>query len=753
MKERFYIEGMHCASCAYRLQKHLKKIDGIKDASVNLASESVFIDYNPDIITLKSITRQIRNLGYEIIVPGTNSSKRQSFERKMRRKRIKRKLRKNQLIVALVFLAPLLAIGLSPLLHYPLPQPISYEYNPVSFCILQLILCAPIVFTGRRYFYLGWRKIFNLHPNVDSLVALGASASLIISFVSSAFVIFKGSSLENNPLYYMSAGAIIAMIMLGRYIENRSRSTSLHALEHLSTLIPLTCTLVTSDDTHKEVSPSSLKEGDIVSVPVNMIIPADGVIIKGVSKIEESIFSGNKTPVLKSTDDRVLAGMLNLENPIHIKIEKSGNETMLNSIIQMIEEGENSKPHLGRLADKVSAWAVPVGLALAFISAGLWYILNQNYEFAFNIFISVLVIACPVAIGLAIPLVILFATRGATTHGILIRRSNSLEAIKNADTFVFNLTGTLTEGVAVVTDIIRTGTMSEDDLLALTASAESLSKHPLAIGIVNKAKERNLQINTPDPVRLIEGEGIEAIVNDVRIDIGNYKLMKLINLPEEQISKGLAITRELALQGKTTVMIAIENQLEGIIAVADKPRPEAREVILKLEKLGKDVIILTGEHSSTALNIARQINVEHVIADVSSRNRARQIRKLQHENRKVVMIGDGFNDAGALAQANAGIAIGSADDIAADAADVVLLNRNLKLLLMLIHISRKSVRNMKENLFLTFIYNLIMLPIAGGILFLFDIHFLSDPLIAVIVMFLGSLSVIINASRLRKFKL
>lgn len=751
MKERFDIEGMHCASCAYRLQKHLKKMDGIKEIVVNLASESAMVDYDPEKISLEEIARQISLLGYEMIMPTQKPSKKLFYERKIHRKTQKRELRKSQLIIALTFLIPLLIIGLSQLLHYPLPGPIDYIKNPSSHCILQLILCAPIIFTGRRFFISGWKKIFLLHPNVDSLVALGATASLIISFISSAFVIFKGGSLEINPLYYMSAGAIIAMVMLGRYIENSSRSASLSALEFLTNLIPSHANIL-KDGVQEQIPVQEIQEGDIVVVSPDSPIPVDGIILTGSSLVEENVFTGNKTPILKSVEDRVLAGMSNRNGRLEIRTEKTGNETMLSSIIHMIEEGENSHPGLGRLADKVSAWAVPVGLMLAFISAGVWYFIDRNYEFAFNIFISVLVIACPVSIGLAIPMSILFATRGATSHGILIRRSNSLEAIHKADTFVFNLTGTLTEGVSVVTDIVITGAMTQDELLSLTASAESLSKHPLAVGIVNKAKEKNLKITVPDPVKLISGEGIEAVIEETRVDIGNFKLMELINLPSEQLSEGIAICRDLSAQGKTTVMIAVENKLEGIIAVADKPRPEAREVIQKIEKSDREVIILTGEHAATAASIGRLVDVDEIMADVAPKNRARQIRKLQHAGKTVVMIGDGLNDAGALAQADAGIAIGSADDIAADAADVVLLNRDLRKLLLLLQLSRKSVRNMKQNLFLTFIYNLLMLPIAGGILLVFNIEFLTNPIIAVIVMFLGSISVILNASRLRKFR-
>lgn len=751
MKRSFDLEGMHCASCAYRLQKYLRKRNGIREAYVNLASETLLIDFDPDKLSLKELARDISRMGYKLILTDDRKDERFNYELKIRRKSLKRRRRRHQLITAIIFLIPLLLTGLSPLLNYPLPTPIDYIASPVSFTVMQALLCIPIILAGWRFFEKGWRRLVTLSPNIDSLVAIGATASLIYSVVSTIKILFYGGTLENNALYYLTAGAIIAMMMLGRFLENGLRTSYQNSLYRLINLIPLTSTRIIHGD-EIQCATNELEEKDQIRISPGSRIPVDGYVISGHSMVDESVFTGSHVPLLKSKGDKVIAGMLNQEGYLTIEATKTGKNTFLSTIIRLIEEGESSEPPIGRLADKVSAWAIPFILAFSLLSAVAWFIYNQDWAFAMNIFISVLMIGSPVAIGLAIPLSVVFVNRRAASFGIMIRRSEAIEQIRKAHVMVFNLTGTITEGIAEVTDIIPKNQLSADALLELAASAESQSLHPLARAIVAEAKSKSLPISTPDPIRLIAGEGIEAVIHDQRIDIGNYKLMELINIDPEALSGAAEVCRHLADQGKTAVMIAVEGQLEGIIAVMDRARPEAREVVQELEKQNIEVALLTGEHASTARKIGSQVDISHIFADILPANRARQIRKLQHDKQVVIMVGDGMNDASALAQADAGIAIGSPDNIAADAADIVLLNKDLRLLLTVMRLSRKTMRNIKENIFFAFFYNLLMLPVAAGILYLFGWKFLLDPMIAVGVMFLGSLSVLINALRLRKFK-
>ncbi|MEG1616556.1 MAG: heavy metal translocating P-type ATPase [Bacteroidales bacterium] len=751
MRKRFDIEGMHCASCAYRLQKHLRKLDGIREANVNLASESILLDYDPEKITLRTLTSEVQEMGYKLIPDNDNRGQRFNYERKIRRKNIKRKRRRNQLTVAVIFLIPLLAIGLSPLLKYNLPFSIDPVYSPVNFAVMQLFLCVPILLAGWRFFEKGWKRLFRLQPNIDSLVALGATAAFIYSVVSTVLIIYRDGTISDHPLYYLTSGAIITMIMLGRFLENGLRRKHQNTLYRLISLIPDLSTKII-DGTETSVNTLDIVVGDKIRVTPGTRIPVDGKVLSGLGMIDESIFTGSKTPVLKSAGDKVIAGMFNQEGYFTVEATHTGNDTFLSGIIRLIEEGETSQPPVGRLADKVSAWVIPAVLILSLLSAVMWYLFLGDYAFAMNIFVSVLVIACPVAIGLAIPISVVFASRKASSMGIIVRRSEAFEQIHKADTFVFNLTGTITEGNAAVTDFITFPPFSEDRLLSLAASAESESKHPLAKAIVARAKEKGVPILIPDPVKLIAGQGIEAVILEERVDIGNYKLMELINIDPDVLTETSTIIRELSNQGKTAVMIAVEGVLQGVIAIEDKPRPEAREVIQKLKQMEISNYILTGEHAPAAKNIGEKVDINHIIADVLPQNRSRQIRKLQHEGKTVLMIGDGMNDASALAQANAGIAIGSPDNIAADAADIVLLNKDLRQILVVVRLSRKTMRNIKENLFFAFVYNLLMLPVAAGVLYLFGLKFLLDPLIAVVAMFLGSISVVINALRLRKFK-
>lgn len=751
MKLKFDVEGMHCASCAYRLQKHIRKLDGVNKATVNLASQSLLIDYMPDLIAQKKLIAEAAQLGYALIPVAQNAETGKVYENRLKRKTQKKQLRRSQLIVAWLFMVPLLVTGLSPLLGYRLPYTIDHISSPANYSVMQMLLCLPIILTGWRFLKNGWSRLLQLQINIDSLVALSATASLVQSFGSTIRILYQGDTPNSHPLYFVTAGAIIAVIMLGRFIENRLREGVENTMQRLISLLPVNTERIENEQP-VIVLTSELKEDDLIRILPNSYIPVDGTVVSGISKIDESMLTGNRSQVLKSPESRVMAGMQNLEATLIIKATKTGSETILAGIIRLIEEGENSQPAIGRMADKISRWVVHGVLIVACIAAITWFGVKQDYLFSLEVFISVLVIACPVSIGLAIPISAYFSTHRASSLGILVRRTEAFSNILKAETVLFNLSGTITEGHSTVTEIIANNSLDADRLLSLAASAESESKHPIATAIIAKAREKALPIYKPDPVRLIAGEGIEAIVEDERVDIGNYKLMGLINIDTDKLNEAILTCQEFAHQGKTPLLIAVEGELQGIIVVANRLRPEAREVVQQIQQWGKEVVILTGEHASTAQSLARQVAVDYVLGDILPINRARQIRKFQHEGKKVLMVGDGWNDAEALAQADTGVVLGLPDNVPADAADVVLLNNDMRALITLMRLSSKTMSNIRLNIFLAFVFNLLMVPVAAGILHLFGVKFMLNPMIAVVVMFLGFISVLLNALRLRKFR-
>ncbi|MDO5570513.1 MAG: cation-translocating P-type ATPase [Bacteroidales bacterium] len=747
----FDIEGMHCASCAYRLQKQLNHINGVKNATVNLASESAVIDYQPEIVSYQQLSETVAKMGYKLVESTNEKWRSHHYMRKRKRRWLKQNLRKTQLIISIIFFVPLLIIGLDSVFSSSISRNIGYVLTPSNYSIIQLILVFPIIFIGWRFIKKGWIKIVGLHPNVDSVVALGATASIVLSLISTYKVIFQFVPTDTFSLYYVIAGALLLFTMLGRYIENQLRFKSDKSIQSLIGTIP-EFGIIAEHKKKKKVSVFDIKNNDLVYVAAKSYIPVDGIIVDGESKISEEIFSGTTHPYHKNVSDKVLAGMFNITSPIYIKTENSEGQTFINSIIRILEQGEASKPKIGELSDKISAWFVPILLLLSIGAGVVWYFISMDYSLAIRIFIHTLIVASPVALGFAIPISVYYATRKGSELGILIRKSDSLVSIEKSNIVAFNLTGTLTEGEPIVSDVISLGSYSKNELLSIAASAEKHSKYPLGKAIVRKAREEKIDIKEPDISKILTGQGIEAVVDEKRIDIGNYKLMSLININEGELHDALNIVTELNTQGKTSVIIAVDGIIEGVVAVNDEFADGAKSVIDYLRNNDKQSVIITGEHSTTANKLGELLGIERIFADVIASNRARKIRSLQFENKIVVMIGDGINDAGAIAQSNAGIAIGTPENITADIADIILPNRDIKLLKKLFYLSKKSYRNMKENLFFALVYNVLMIPIAAGILYVFGVDYILNPFIALLCMFLSSVSVIINALRLKRIK-
>ncbi|MGL4293615.1 MAG: heavy metal translocating P-type ATPase [Bacteroidales bacterium] len=745
---KFDIEGMHCPSCSYRLQKHLTKLNGVKAALVNLASASLVIEYDPAKISITTIEQEVKSMGYRPILMQPTSNLKNFYQRQRRLYELKSEGKK--LVFGLIFLIPLLSLELIPIL-FNIRSDFFRNNHLDGFIVFQLFLSVPILILGWKIIENGWKQLLAFRPNVNSLVALSVSASFLYSLYSSYFLIWQQANPAKFPVYYLPACAILVMILLGRYLEDRITLKTKRSIRDLTSLLPDKAIRIENQQ-ENIIDIERIEIGDLISITPGMRIPVDGIVSKGKGSVNEEIFSGNKSSVFHEEGDKVFAGTLNLNQSFILEVQKKANESFLSEIISLIEEGENSKPGINLLANKISSIVIQLILGFSVLSGGLWAVLSDNYQLAFKVFISVLMIACPVAIGLAIPISVLISTRRASMFGIIIRRIAAFESMRDADTFVFNMSGTLTKGTPVVTDISAKNGISAGELLRYAASAEATANHPLANAILAEAKIQNVDLIVPDLVRELPGMGIEAAVGEERVDIGNRKLMELVRVDEEELKHFSGICRDLSEQGKTTLMVAVDGVLKGIIATIDKPKKEAEEVIRKIHDSGKMVILLTGEHWSTARYIAHETGIQEIHAETQPLNRARFIRKLQHEGKVVVMIGDGVNDAGALAQANAGVAIGSPSDIGADAADIILLNTNLNQILTLMRLANRTVRNIKENLFFAFIYNLLMIPLAAGVLYIFNIHKLIDPVVAIAVMFIGSISVLLNGLRLRRFK-
>ncbi len=769
MKEKFDIEGLQCPTCAHRLQKKLLKLNGIHDATVNMASETIIIDYDEKVIDKKTIAQEIENLGYQLILPNLTNN----YFGGCTSNKPKIEYYGRLTTISVILFIPLLVIGLGQNFILGFTNFIESRNLVSNNLLLQFILSTAILIVGLPILKNGFLMLFRLHANTDSLIALGATMSYIYSCIIGYRMLFI---FDDYPslLYFAASSAMIVFRILGYYIEKRISVRNKVNIMPFLKLVPDSVNVIKLRDPEEEPAEEVktkfanplingneyLKKEDILNLHIDDVmavisgdrVAADGEIIRGTALINETIYSGSAGLKRVTSGDKILAGTLVSEGELCIRVNKIGKDTFLNSLITMLQEGENSKADINNFTDKVSSVTIRVILILAFVSSVLWYIAGEDFSFAISIFLSVLIIGCPVATGIAVPLSSLFAVKYGSKKGIIIRKINSIEVIRKSTAFVFNQTGTLTKGVPKVTDVILTGNYSRDRLLFFAASAESISLHPVATAIVAEAARLNIEMKAPEPFRYIQGEGIEANIDDTRVDIGNYKLMKLLRINEEEIDRAIHVYKRLTQDGKSAVFVVIENKIEGIIAMIDEIRPKAKDVIDFINSKDKETVLLTGDHWHTASLLSEKIDIHKTFAEVPVANRARTIRKIQYEDNIVVMVGDGINDAQAIVQADSGIVIGTPDTIAADVADVIIINNDLRLLQTLIKLADKTVRNIKENIFFIFIYNLFMLPIAMGFLYLLGTNIILDPILASAVMFLGVITVLINSFRLNYFK-
>ena len=740
MAEKNYtVTGMSCASCANAVEKALNKNNDI-NASVNFATEKLNIEYDEEKYNFDKIREIVESAGYGLVEDMIEDKKMELYQEKI-------KSLKNRLILAIIFVVPLLYISMGYMLGVVLPEFLNPKLNPLNFALVQFVLTLPIIYAGRDFFLHGFKNLVRKSPTMDSLIAIGATAAVLYG-IYATFRIVTVDPEAHMDLYYETAGTIITLILFGKLLEAKTKGQTSSAIKKLIGLQPKKAKII-ENGAEKEVLIENLKVGDIVIVKPGEKIAVDGRIVEGVTSIDESMLTGESLPVSKKVGDKVVGGSINKNGSIRFEATEIGKNTVLSQIIKLVEEAQGSKAPISRMADIVSAYFVPIVIGIAIITGIAWFLSGSGLVTALSFFIAVLVIACPCALGLATPTSIMVGTGKGAENGILIKSGEALETAHKIKTVVFDKTGTITKGKPVLTDLIAYGKYNENELLKIAASVENDSEHPLAEAIVNKAKEKNIEIKPYEKFRAMPGYGIRAIFGGKEVQIGNRKLMENRKINVEISQKDYDI---LSNEGKTPMYISIDNELAGLVAVADVIKETSKEAIEKLKKMGIKTIMLTGDNEKTAKFIAKQVGIDDVISEVLPYQKSQKVKELQEKDEFVAMVGDGINDSPALAQANVGIAIGNGTDVAIESADIVLIRNDLRDVAGAISLSKATITNIKENLFWALFYNVLGIPFAAGIFYAFFNGPKLDPMIAAFAMSFSSVSVLGNALRLKFFK-
>lgn len=743
-QKEYIIEGMSCASCAMTIENAVSKIPGVDKASVNLATEIMTVEAN-DSVTPEAIAKVVDGVGYSARPRG--KSVEEELEEKNEKKEAHLREMKRNLTISAIFTVPLLFIAMADMVGIPMPAFLSPMQSPVSYALIQLALVLPIIWLGRRFFVDGFKALSKGHPNMDSLVALGTSAAFLYSLYGTYHVLEGHAHFAMN-LYYESAGVILTLITLGKYFEDVSKGKTSMAIQTLVGLAPKMATVL-RDGQEVEVPVEEVQVGDLIRVKPGEKVPVDGIVTEGNSTVDESMLTGESIPVSKAVGDEVIGASLNKTGSFILKATKIGKDTALSQIIQLVEQAQGSKAPIAKLADKVSGVFVPIVIVLALVSGLAWYFLGQeSWVFALTITISVLVIACPCALGLATPTAIMVGTGKGAENGILLKSGEALEEANHVNMVVFDKTGTITNGTPVVTDVVTADNADADALIRLAASLEVASEHPLGEAIVAKAKEQGAAFDEVTNFEAIPGFGIKGHVGETLVFLGNEKWMRENGLANVEMNEK---ANRFAEQGKTPLYIGYNDAVQGLIVVADTVKESSARAIQTLHEMGIQVAMMTGDHERTAQAIAAEVGIDRVFSEVLPQDKANYVSKLQEEGYIVAMVGDGINDAPALAQAQVGIAIGTGTDVAIESADAVLMKSDLMDVPAMLKLSRATIRNIKENLFWAFAYNVIGIPFAMGVLHLFGGPLLN-PMIAGAAMSFSSVSVVLNALRLKRWK-
>lgn len=740
MKNNLKITGMTCAACASSIEKAISKKKGIKSAIVNLSTERLTVEFDENIILLDQIEEIILKLGY-----GIDKSQSSSYlDKNIYTKKILIRF-----IISLIFTVPLLYISMGHMFSYEVIDFLNHEKNPLNFTIAQFILVIPVLIVGTPFFKKGLKSLINFKPNMDSLITIGTISAFLYSLYESIKVI-SGNHASAMNLYYESSATILTLITLGKYLEEVTKGKTSNAIKKLIGLSPKTA-LVERDGVEVEIKIEDVKVGDILIVKSGEKFPVDGEIIYGSCLVDESMITGESIPISKKINDKVIGASINKNGFVKYVSTKIGEDTMLSQIIKLVEEAQNSKSKIAKLADKVSYYFVPTIIFIAIVSFLFWIFYRRDFEFAFTIFVSVLVIACPCALGLATPTSIMVSTGLGAENGILIKSGEALEIAHKTNVVVLDKTGTITEGKPKVTDLLINSDVFNDEkeFLSYAVSIEKGSEHPLGEAILEYGIEKKVDIFEIEDFKNIEGMGVSASVNFKRILLGNKKLLDENNI---NIGEFKNVSDILANSGKTPMYMVVDNKFGGIIAVADTVKENSKKAIEKLKSMGIKVLMLTGDNKKTALSIGKEVGIEEVIAEVLPKDKSLEVSKLKDIGYKVCMVGDGINDAPALMNAHIGIAIGSGTDIAIESASVILMKNDLFDIPKFFKLSKNTIRNIKQNLFWAFLYNVIGIPFAMGVFYLFG-GSLLNPMIAALAMSFSSVSVILNAIRLKFIKI
>ena len=763
LKENFDVTGMTCSACSARVEKCVAKLPGTDKVTVNLLTNSMQVEYDETALSERQIIDAVVKAGYGASpkevhgagnAAGTTASAgavraSDSANHIMEEQLAEMKFR---LLVSFGFLIPLMYVSMGHMVGLPLPYFLSGVENAVSFALTQLLLCTPVIFVNRKYYIKGFQTLAHLAPNMDSLIAIGSSASLVYGI----FAIYRMSyglgqgNMElvhryYHDLYFESAAMILALITVGKYLETRSKGKTSEAITKLLDLAPKTA-VVERNGQETEIPVEQVQAGDIVVVRPGASVPVDGFIIEGSTSIEEAAITGESIPVHKQEGDTVIAATMNKTGFIRFKATRVGEDTTFSQIIRLVEEASASKAPIAKIADKISGIFVPVVIAIAIVTAIVWILVGATFEFALSCAISVLVISCPCALGLATPVAIMVGTGKGAENGILLKSGEALETAHNIQCVVMDKTGTITQGKPVVTNVETSRTLEE--FLAVAAGLEAKSEHPLAEAIMEFASARGAVPAAVENFRSIPGKGVEGSIGGRMYIAGNQRLMEERHISLANVQKRL---ETLADEGKTPMIFADDAGVLGMISVADVVKPTSREAVRQLKAMGIHVVMLTGDNRRTAEAIRRQMDIDKVIAEVLPQDKEREIAALQKEGKTVAMIGDGVNDAPALARADVGIAIGAGTDVAIESADVVLMKNDLLDVVTAIRLSKAVIRNIKQNLFWAFFYNVLGIPVAAGVYYT-ALGLKLNPMIGAAAMSLSSVFVVTNALRLRRFK-
>jgi Cu+-exporting ATPase len=750
MKQKFTVTGMTCSACSSRVEKVTNQLAGVREAQVNLLSGSMVVDFDETAVTTDAIIQAVTDAGYGAVLPETSKTGKPVPQTTSNAQAEALANMKRRLIVSFCFLIPLLYLTMGHMVGLPTLPFFHGMENAVVFALAQFLLTLPIVFINRAYYQKGFKTLAHRAPNMDSLIAVGSGAALVYglwAIFRMAYGMGHGDwdlvAQYADDLYFESAATILTLITLGKFLETRSKGKTGEAIAKLMDLAPKTATVV-RDGAEVDISVDDVVIGDVVVVRPGGAIPVDGVVLEGRAAVDQSALTGESVPVEKTVGDRVAAATINKTGFLKFRADKIGEDTTLAQIIRLVEEAGSSKAPIARLADKIAGVFVPVVMGIAVLAAVVWLLLGQSFEFALSTAIAVLVISCPCALGLATPVAIMVGTGRGAEMGILVKSAEALETLHKVDAAVLDKTGTLTQGRPVVTDLLPQPGVSRRELLTVAQALERPSEHPLAEAILRKAAEEAVDAPAVTDFETVSGRGIRARLDGQVCLAGNAAFLQ---------ENGIDVTDgdDLARQGKTPLYFARNGQLLGIVACADVAKPTTRDAVAAFKKLGIDVYMLTGDNRLTAEAIARDLGIDHVVAQVMPSDKELHVRQLQEAGKTVLMVGDGINDAPALVRADVGMAIGAGTDIAMESADIVLMKSDLLDAVGAVQLSRAVIRNIRMNLFWAFFYNTLGIPIAAGVLYL-PLGLKLSPMLGAAAMSLSSVCVVTNALRLRFFK-